>query len=292
MIFKPSPAVRKIILVTFALLLPLLIFSTTLKPWGPPLYVITILSDVIVPLQRGMFQAVSGSRDLLDKYVFLKDQAESTLAMRKELEQMYMKLMDYSEKQNEINSLRSTLQLRQSLPYPMLPTEVISGGQHLPFQTVLISGGSGKGIRPGMPVINAEGLIGKVLRVGLLHADVVFLTDTAFNVDVLLQRTRERGIVEGVGRNSCLLKLSKRSDVKIGDVIITSGLVGSYPRGIPVGEVAKITYESDLISQKIVVKPTVDLGKIDFAAVLLIEDRELEKLETLSQGSLINGPGY
>jgi rod shape-determining protein MreC len=98
--------------------------------------------------------------------------------------------------------------------------------------------------------------------------------------------------VEGVGRNSCLLKLSKRSDVKIGDVIITSGLVGSYPRGIPVGEVAKITYESDLISQKIVVKPTVDLGKIDFAAVLLIEDRELEKLETLSQGSLINGPGY
>ena len=205
---------------------------------------------------------------------------------------MYMKLMDYSEKQNEINSLRNTLQLRQSLPYPMLPTEVISGGQHLPFQTVLISGGSGKGIRPGMPVINAEGLIGKVLRVGLLHADVVFLTDTAFNVDVLLQRTRERGIVEGVGRNSCLLKLSKRSDVKIGDVIITSGLVGSYPRGIPVGEVAKITYESDLISQKILVKPTVDLGKIDFAAVLLLEDRELEKLETLSQGSLTNGPGY
>lgn len=281
---KPANHLRKILLLTAAITLPLIVLSTSLQPWRSPLYVITLISDFTYPAQallRGTLKAVEG---WTDRYVFLHSTAEENVQLKADIENLFIKLMDYNEKQREINSLRELLQLSEAQPYATVATEIISAGSNLPFQTVLISGGSNRKIAPGMAVINADGLIGKVLRSGLVHSDVIFLTDTAFNVDVLVQRTRERGIIEGLGRGSCILKLGRRSDVKIGDLIITSGLVGGYPRGIPVGEVSKIIFENDQVSQKIVVKPSVDLSRIDFAVVVQKEDRDLAKIEDVGGG--------
>ncbi len=278
-----SSPIQKVLFISFAILLPLVILSTSLMPWRQPVYIITAIADISYPIQSLISSSVVGMKKWIDDYLILQDTADENRELRADLEKLLIKLMDYNEKERQVASLRQLLQLSEQESYSSVATEMISGDNHLPFQTVLISGGRNRNIRPGMAVINVDGLIGKVLRSGLLHSDVIFLTDTSFNVDVLVQRTRERGTVEGMGRNSCILKLERRSDVKIGDLIVTSGLVGGYPKGIPVGEVSKIIFENDQVSQKIIVKPNVDLGRIDFAMVVLKEDRDLSKIEDITK---------
>src|SRR5690606_27492566 len=121
----------------------------------------------------------------------------------------------------------------------------------------------------------------------LNYSDIQLLVDGQFKLDVLLQRTRVRGVLSGAALDQCRLQLHKRADIRIGDTIITSGIVGGFPKGLPVGRVMRITYESEHRAQKITVEPWIDYRRLEEVMILFHTDQELQKIiETAGAGWL------
>ena len=156
------------------------------------------------------------------------------------------------------------------------------------FRAIRINRGKLHGIEPNMAVINAEGVIGRVLRVTDNTADVVTLLDPLSAIDAFIMRSRARGIVEGLTDALCQLKFALRvDDIQPGDLLLSSGLGGNFPKGIPVGTIIKVTRKSFGITQKVEVKPSVDFSKLEEVLVVtkvdaspahvqLIEDKLIE----------------
>lgn len=131
---------------------------------------------------------------------------------------------------------------------------------------ILLDRGLNHGIKEQTSVMSRSGLIGKVVEVGSNHARVMLLSDIESRVSGLLQRSRETGLVEGQGEK--LLKmtyLDLHADIEIGDLVLTSGLGGIYPKGIPIGKVISIGKDRRGLHLEALIEPIADFIKLEEA---------------------------
>jgi rod shape-determining protein MreC len=129
-------------------------------------------------------------------------------------------------------------------------------------QTLLINKGKSDSVFIGQPVLNAQGLIGQIIRVDWYESVVLLITDLKSAVPVEVLGSAERGILVGTGSVNTLKlnNLSKTSKIKKGDILITSGLGGHFPPGYPVGRVRKVKMVSTDMFSQVIVSPMSDLG--------------------------------
>src|SRR5437879_2453710 len=124
------------------------------------------------------------------------------------------------------------------------------------------------GIQINAAVANANGLIGRVILTTKDMAKVQLVTDNNASVGVLIERTRRQGVLRGDGASGAqLYDIPSLADVRPGDAVLTAGIDGIYPKGIPVGVVTKAEKGQDLF-KTITVKPSVDFGSIEEVIVL------------------------
>jgi rod shape-determining protein MreC len=131
-----------------------------------------------------------------------------------------------------------------------------------PFrQIVRINKGLRDGIITGLPVMDAQGLMGQVLSVNLSESDILLVSDLAMQIPVRVVRTGARGIVQGDGNNELNLKfLPTTSNIREGDLLETSGLDGRYPSGIPVAEVISIKSQAGSVFWQVTAQPVAKVG--------------------------------
>ncbi|MCX8030745.1 MAG: rod shape-determining protein MreC [Thermodesulfovibrionales bacterium] len=135
--------------------------------------------------------------------------------------------------------------------------------------TLIIDKGSDEGVKKDMPVITDLGLVGKIYRVRSNFSEVLLLKDPNFSVAVRLQLSRHEGVVVGTGRNYCLIKyISPEETVQKGEAVITSGLDGIFPPGIPVGVVSYIGVERKDFYHYIELLPYQQDSKIEDVIIL------------------------
>ena len=266
------------ILFVCVLLSPFAFFSSGFLPWFSGNPAGTVAQEIIYPLEAGWDGSLKFLTRTWNHYFSLSHAAQENTMLRSKLNQLEARLLDYDEKYNEIRRLRDLLQFARQYPGEHEVAEVVGTHAGLPFQSMRISKGSRDGIEAGMPVITGLGVLGKVVRTGLNFSDVQILTDTNFHLDVLLQRTRIRGILRGLFNHSCELKLNRQADIRIGDTVITSGIVGGFPKGLPVGQVVRINYASDNVSQTINVEPWVMPDRVEEVIILKRRDRTIRKI--------------
>src|SRR5207237_1271649 len=136
------------------------------------------------------------------------------------------------------------------------------------FKSIVIDRGSAAGIDVDDAVVNANGLIGRVVLTTKDMAKVQLVTDNNASVGVLIERTRRQGVLRGDGSGSAqLFDIPSLADVQPGDNVLTAGIDGIYPKGIPVGVIVKADKGQELF-KTIVVKPSVDFGSIEEVIVL------------------------
>ena len=136
------------------------------------------------------------------------------------------------------------------------------------FKSVILDRGSNGGIQVNDAVVNANGLVGRVVLTTKDLAKVQLLTDSNASVGVLIERTRRQGVLRGDGASGAqLYDVPSLADVAVGDRVITAGIDGIYPKGIPVGIVGKAEKGQDLFKM-ILVRPLVDFGTIEEVIVL------------------------
>lgn len=269
---------QQVALIASAVLAPFIFMSSPMKPWRGDRVNTFLGQEIVHPAIVGWHGLVGNLANVWTSYIALSAAAEENIQLKEKLSILQTRLMDYEEQVRQTARLRQLLGLSELQPEKMLVAEVIGTRVNNLFKALRISRGSLDGVKAGMPVIAPDGIVGRVIRTGLKESDVQLLVDFDFNLDVLLQRTRVRGVLNGFSNDLCRLNLQKGAEIRIGDTIITSGIVGGFPKGLKVGRVMRITYESDNVAQIITVEPWVDYRRLEEVMVLHQLDPELQKI--------------
>ena len=205
------------------------------------------------------------------------DLEAENIQLRREIQQLLAEQIEASGAAEELADIKEQLRLPVSAEYEALIAEVTAGSISNFDEFVLeINRGAADGVVEGMPVVSIGGLVGRIEDTGQRNARVRLISDTGVSLGVQLVRSEEVGIMSGKGANEPL-EVSKGSirvnaDVKIGDVVVTSGGDRSlYPPNLPVGMVVDIEVDQGNLQQILFVEPSASLDRIEFVTVLLFD---------------------
>ena len=257
---------------------PLVLFSTKMTPWSEDSRIAMLAQELTYPVAWLWHTSIRSTEDAWGRYIALHNAARENDALKGENRDLKVRLLDYQEKLVEVGRLRKLAGFTQELTDKYIVAEVIMGQRNSPFKTIRVSKGTLDGVKPGMPVVTGDGAVGRIIRSGSKMSDVQLIVDYDYNMDVLVQRNRIRGVLSGYATENCRLHLQRSTEIKIGDTLISSGLVGSFPKGIPVGKVIKISFESDNVSQIITVDPWVDHRRLEEVIILDRVDPDVERI--------------
>jgi rod shape-determining protein MreC len=193
----------------------------------------------------GLTNTVTGG---VKNYFVLTQTSKENARLLKEISELKIQNRMAHEIRQENQRLRKMLELRERLPYLLIPGEVTArDSKAAQSRTIMINRGTRHGISSQMPVVTPEGIVGMTIFVDVLSAKVLMITDASASIGAMLEKGRVAGILNGDGRNSCILKfLPINVQIKKGDLVVTSGQEGIFPEGLAVGRVFQEVKESTL----------------------------------------------
>jgi rod shape-determining protein MreC len=187
-----------------------------------------------------------------------------------EVETLRRKLFDLREFEQENARLKGLLSFKQKSPLRLVSARVIARSPDSWSSSVLIDKGRFNGIRRGMAVINAQGLVGRVAESVDNSSKIFLVNDPSQGISSIVQRSRQEGLVNGyLGSNLIMRYLPEDAKITVGDIIITSEFSQVYPKGLLVGKVINIAKEFSGLSLYAVVKPAADLSSIEEVLVII-----------------------
>jgi rod shape-determining protein MreC len=236
----------------------------------------TLFEKTVLQLTSPLFKAVAAVSETLtggwDRYLWLVSTQEENVRLQAENRRLRAELNNLEEVRLANERLRLLLDFRESVALPALPAQVIAEDASSWFRTVVIDKGSADGVLEGMPVVVAEGVVGRIIRSAPRESRVLLLTDASSAVASLVQHSRTRGICRGEGELLTLDFALRREDIEVGDRIITSGTGGVFPKGLVIGEVTRTTRKEYGLFQTVTVAPAVDFSRLEEVLVLLKEN--------------------
>jgi rod shape-determining protein MreC len=228
---------------------------------------------VTTPFQVAIHWTLDSVVNVFEDYVELWKVREENEVLVTDSRKLVNTIINLRELEQENIRLRNLLQFKETYRIQTVVARMIARDVSSEFRSIRINRGKSSGIEPNMAVINSEGVVGRVLRTTDSTADVVTILDPLSAIDVYIMRSRARGIVEGLTDALCQLKFALRvDDIQPGDLLLSSGLGGNFPKGIPVGSVIKVVRKSFGITQKVEVKPSVDFSKLEEVLVVTKTD--------------------
>ncbi|NLI80230.1 MAG: rod shape-determining protein MreC [Deltaproteobacteria bacterium] len=228
--------------------------------------------ESLTPVVKFVGNVTSGLEDLLAQYFWLHNLRDENQTLKNQIADLQQKVTEYREAYIENMRLRRLLDFKATIEAETVPAQVVLHDLTGWFQTLIVDKGFRDGIGPDMPVVNDEGIVGRVLDVSDRYSRILLITDPGSSVDAIVQRNRVRGILSGKDGNSCLLKYVRSNlDVQVGDLITTSGKDGVFPKGLRLGVVQGIFKDPVDLFQRIEVKPMVRLSALE---ELLIINRQ------------------
>ncbi len=265
----PSNSRHNVLLLVALLFLQLLLMSgsvkgsdgsTLLESWS------IRLSSPAVGLARvvggGIGAMASGLKELIGAH-------SRNAALEEEIEELRAELRRSRECSLENVRLRRLLTMREEMGDGAIGATVVTSRMSGDAEMIVVSRGRDDGVKKDLPVVAWGGAVGRVVAVAPGHAKVRLLTDPNSGVGARLQRNRDHGVVFGRGEDRLdLLYVPGFSDVHRGDLVVTSGMDGIFPRGFAIGRVEAIEPEMDG-GLKISLEPEVDYGSLEEVLILL-----------------------
>jgi len=225
---------------------------------------------VVSPFQTLISSTINFFDDIWDHYFFLISAAKENEYLKKELARSINQKNECREIKLANVRLKEFVNLKLDNPFELLAAEVVAKDPSPWFRTIIIDKGISDGVSNGLPVIVSAGIVGYVLNASSGYAKIILVTDRNSSVDALVQRTRARGIAQGITSGLCRFDYTLRKlDVTIGDVIVTSGFDGIYPKGLRIGSVSKVIRRNSGLFQDIELIPYVDFEKLEEVMVIL-----------------------
>ena len=235
-----------------------------------------LIIEVSAPLQKLINQSINSTEGLWYNYFDLINVRQDNKDLQMEIDLLKMENSRYRDLLATHKRLQELLKFTNSINRPVVAAQVIGLDPTGWFKSIIIDKGKDAGISLNMPVVNADGVVGKIVSTSPNYAKVLLVIDQNSSVDCLVRRTRDRGMVKGL--SAVISKLDyvvKCSDVVAGDIIVTSGLGGIFPKALPVGKVLNVQDLPGELFKEIKVSPAVDFSKLEEVLVILKEDTSL-----------------
>jgi rod shape-determining protein MreC len=233
-----------------------------------PIRLLSSLETPVFLLRKGIVQGF----DTISAYFHDKKSLTMELnRLKHTVQELQSRLQSLEELEEENSRLRELLNFSKRQKEVVSFARVISPLPDRYSGIVLINRGGVDGITKDMVVTTVNGLVGKVIEVMPRYSKVLLITDVNFSVSVKVKGTDLNGIVSGRGDRFCVLKyISKDETIQKGELLVTSGIDGVFPEGIPVGYIKDI-YEGDNLFYLITVRPIVNIARIK--EVILLKGR-------------------
>ena len=232
-----------------------------------------IIIEVTAPFQKLIKGTINIIEGIWLKYFDLVNVHDENARLMREIEALQMENSRYQETLATQERLQKLLQFKKTTDWPVVAAQVIGRDPTGWFKSVIIDKGKNAGLKVNMPVVNADGVVGRLVSVSPHYSKVLLIIDQNSAVDCIIQRSRDEGIVKGLSAKLCVLDyMLKTSDVVVGDKVVTSGLGRVYPKGLPVGEVLEVVNIPGELFKDIKVGPMVDFPKLEELLVILKED--------------------
>jgi rod shape-determining protein MreC len=236
-------------------------------------WVMTPLSFV----ERIVNGAVSAVTGTVASYVDLRHARAENIELREKNDQMLGELNELREHAAELERLRTQLALPPRAQYRSIAANVIARDATTWFRRLTIDRGTLDGLKLNMPVTTAAGVVGRVISVGPNFAMVQVVTDKQAGVGAMLQNSRAMGEVRGLDNAHCELKnVSTAVNVQEGESVVSTGLDRIYPKGLLIGTVERIDQDPNAPFNKIVIKLTAPVDRLEHVLVLLVEAKDLK----------------
>lgn len=261
---------RKVAVVSFALLCcALLLTAYSARHPAFARFPTTVVLEVVAPLHAAVDFAEDSSRNIWNSYVAMISVADENQALRARITELERERNALAEFKAENQRLRGLLELSSISQLKGVSADVIGDEPSGWGRGILLNKGVSHGVGVGMAVVHPRGVVGQVVAASPNFAHVLLVTDHSSGVDVMTKDTRVRGVIEGIGADHCELRyVSKETPVRVGDVVITSGMDGVFPKGLPVGAVSKVAVETGTLLQNIEVTASVDFDKLEEVLVV------------------------
>ena len=198
--------------------------------------------------------------------------ADDVALLRATVVETSSRLQFYNEAMEENRRLRALMGFAPPVGFKIVPAEIFGVyGSGMP-NTVLINLGERRAVRANQPVINRDGVAGRVAQVMKEYSVVYLLTEPRCRVAARIKRSREQGIVRfSMSKGMYLDNLPRQGDVVVGDTIITSGLGGIFPEGLVIGTVRSVEWPEREFFYDILIQPAVNFNALDELYVLVPE---------------------
>lgn len=205
-----------------------------------------------------------------DGYINLVNVHQENQQLLQQVKELNARVVAGNEDRQENLRLSRLLEMKNSVKAPTLAATVVGEDITSWYRTMIIDQGSSRGVREGMAVVASDGVVGQVIKVSAASSRVLLLTDHSSGIAATIQRSRARGVVKGKADGLCSLEFATREeDVKVGDMVVTSGIGGVFLKGVPIGEVTMVKRGEYGIFQTVSILPSVNSAHLEEVLVVL-----------------------
>ena len=225
--------------------------------------------EVFSQVQRASNSVAAAVRQRWQDYLALQQVRSENTLLKEELAQLRVRLQEERGLAQQSQTLRDLLSLKTSIALSTTAATVIAGSSSPEFRTITIDKGTGDSLRPDMAVIAPAGVVGRIILPAGRASKVQLLIDRNAAAGALVERTRAQGVVVGTGTDRLRMDYVPGSaDVKTGDMVVTSGIDGIYPKGFVIGQIESVHRGVGEYSA-IVIRPAVDFSALEAVLVML-----------------------
>lgn len=227
----------------------------------------------VLPVQSGLTSLAGSAQSVVNLFYDLGTLRQRNQDLQELADRLTVENVRLRDIEIEDANLRSLLNFRQSNPNFVMRGGQIVGrvvGRDPNFlKYLVIDLGSNQGIAAGMPVMSDVGLVGRIIEVNASSSKVLLITDPNSAVNVIVQGSRILGVLQGVdGSNPVVNYLTQDAVISPGDIVLTSGLGESLPKGLVIGQILSVRRRDYEMFQQAEVRPTVNFGRLELVLVI------------------------
>ena len=223
--------------------------------------------SAISPFEKGIVRLQTGTSNLWHNYIFLRGVRQENRELKNRIEQLQLEQVRLQQDATQARRLQALLGFKEQFIDQTVAAQVIGTSGSEQSRTVYLDKGSDQGIKVGMPVISADGIVGKVIFVEASVSHVLLINDQTSGVGTILERSRLQGVLKGKATGELALdKVMSEEDLKPGERVLTSGGDQIFPKGLPVGTIDNVKRGSEFL--QVSVKPAASLNHLEEVLVI------------------------
>lgn len=229
-------------------------------------------------IQRALGGVRTAASDWTDRYAEVWNLGEENRQLRDEVARLRQQVTHLEEQIGAAGRRDALDAFGKEYASRAMVADIIGRDPTNWYQSVLINRGARDGVKTDMGVVVLDGVVGRVIKVMPKTSVVLLVSDRNSVVPGVVQRSRDEGLIEGAGGNRLRMKyVSTLASIQVGDLVITSGLAGTFPKAMRLGTVSAIERMPDAISEQLVLMPAVNLDRLEEVLVLPPMEWETEK---------------